>query len=861
MLSHSSVGSGCQDEYGDDFGMNPPLGGPGGAGSSGPHSRPTKAPFGSAVKENALHVPEHEDEAHDSGLPSPETPSKASHLRRLSFSGVSEQGSIQSLGSARSSLGNTSIASRQSRFDFGEDEGETDGDSSDGQQALSQEVRALADATTTEEIVTAAVHLSSSLVGTKVENRVRRFKKDLEKSLKYKGASVIDDIGKEDLNRKFVCVLKLGKSLDHLRENIAHSFLAVADDMAKDNVEHELLERLPWNSSPWFICASALCRKAGVNDILLEKISRTAAYCQEKLKNSIPSESGKAFSHLKNHDYLIDAYVPTALTPLLKLMQSVRTTWKSISGIDIGMRDKEAEHPSEELTFEFSSLPLRTRRDICSSLILCVKLIEKWNQVLCQCVYSFGALSEKKSSDRAEPTKVGSAMSWTQQRISIINMISLLYSNLYRCIDDSQLLLEICKQLMDETAVESMLHEGGNLVSKTDVTLLERGLTKATKVSGDVMHGLTFHFSRCFIEIMLTQVFTDLGYYDWMAFLPLQSVPGPSPAIRLLNTRLASLLFEFDTLGALPVNEEEDITSVLQDFSSSLSECSEMDLGRNATPTPKECDMCRPNSWAQFALTHVLRESMRYLQGFYSTISFQFSQQPQVRSDLAHALVSSLAIFCKIVHVAEYEQNKALLLLYSQCVHQINCLLWELLISCSPMRLLREFVEETVLPGTLFASSMFNPAAFVAPLQTFASHVPISTDCATYAKQVHGGRVVFDAISSFSFAGLVRSPVSNPSKCLTECQTFLGGCWTGRREDIESRKEDLFPWKALFDSISAPEEKYCPYTKPEFVQRVKKRSELGEEPFPPLPEEDSREALALKSLLDKLDSGEGSQLG
>lgn len=132
------------------------------------------------------------------------------------------------------------------------------------------------------------------------------------------------------VNRKFYCVLKLSKSLDHLRQNITNSFLAVADEGAKENVERGILDHLPWVTSPWFICASALGRKAGVNDIILEKIGRTAAYCQEKLNSSIPSDSGKAFSQLPNNEYLIGWWLSLSSRRLIK--------WHSVRPVPLNLQ-------------------------------------------------------------------------------------------------------------------------------------------------------------------------------------------------------------------------------------------------------------------------------------------------------------------------------------------------------------------------------------------------------------------------------------------------------------------------------------------------------------------------------------------
>lgn len=527
-----------------------------------------------------------------------------------------------------------------------------------------------------------------------------------------------------------------------------------------------------------------------------------------------------------------------------------------MSGLDCGISDVDKDDDTP--LFDFTLVPLRTRRELATSLIIGLKLVEKWNRYICEFVKAFSdenpmeLITQSKSEPRGI-VDVTVKLSWLQQRVSIINSVSILYSNLYRYIQECESLLAICKQVADDAAVESMIHESGNIVSQVDVINLEEGLQHVDRISERVMHGLTFHLSRCFIEQLLTQVVTDLGFYDWMASMPIQTGSGPLPAVQMLNVRIAGLIFDFDIVGALSSKKGSTICSTL-DRIVPLDDMVVETLDTCSLPSAT-CQMARHSSWPFYCFTHILREVVSYLRSFYNNISIQFSQQPQLRSDLSHVLVMSLAALDRAAYPGDFEENRSLLRMYMQCVHQILCLLWEFLIACCPLCVLVEFLEALSNGSNINfgVCSDLPPDAWTSPLKAFALCAQIEGSKFVYTKSSESG-CYFDVIAAFRYTGLVGSGSNKVTTqgLLTECQNYLGGHWTGRAEDVDARDKDEFPWNKILDGVVHSSSPYCPFTRQELQAKLLRRSELLDNIYPPLPEKELEHVHRLSSVIEAL---------
>lgn len=93
----------------------------------------------------------------------------------------------------------------------------------------------------------------------------------------------------------------MAKSLDSLRETVTSQFRSLTKHEVFDDTVNAIFEQLPWSSSPWLVSASHACRKAGIKDILLEKISATGTHCLERLRKMELHTDDENFSYVKNH--------------------------------------------------------------------------------------------------------------------------------------------------------------------------------------------------------------------------------------------------------------------------------------------------------------------------------------------------------------------------------------------------------------------------------------------------------------------------------------------------------------------------------------------------------------------------------
>ena len=145
--SSGCAGSGCDDEFSDSFGKQQ-------------YEVNHNAPFES-VDDSVLAIRSVQKSPSDQNRPS----SMGLSLRTNSIDSFSEV-----------SAGQQSIASQRSRFDFAEEEGEDQElslDSEETHQAISKELERLRRAETEETIVKAASSLGNTLLGKKLEDKVR----------------------------------------------------------------------------------------------------------------------------------------------------------------------------------------------------------------------------------------------------------------------------------------------------------------------------------------------------------------------------------------------------------------------------------------------------------------------------------------------------------------------------------------------------------------------------------------------------------------------------------------------------------------------------------------------------------------